>query len=90
MAVYLFRNKEEGYFIASELLRKICSNHRGVEAMRKFPALVRRLHSLVEELMRKADIEKRFVLVSQKLTISLNQITGLPEQIVFLTAVSSY
>ncbi|GLT83252.1 hypothetical protein SLE2022_015520 [Rubroshorea leprosula] len=55
----LLRNKEEGYFIASEVLKKICSNHRGVEAVHRLPALLKRLHNLVEELTRKANTEKR-------------------------------
>ncbi|CAL0330701.1 unnamed protein product [Lupinus luteus] len=50
----LLRNKEEVYFIASELLKKICSTHNGVEALLKSPALLKRLHGLVEELTRKA------------------------------------
>ncbi|KAG7616854.1 IQ motif EF-hand binding site [Arabidopsis thaliana x Arabidopsis arenosa] len=57
----LLRNKEEAYFIASDVLKKICSSHKGVEAVRKLPALVKRLHALVEELTRKANIEKRNV-----------------------------
>ncbi|MED6123039.1 hypothetical protein PIB30_045519 [Stylosanthes scabra] len=55
----LLRNKEEGYFIASELMKKICSTHSGVQAMIKSPALLKRLHSLVDELKRKAVYEKR-------------------------------
>ncbi|KAF7840638.1 abnormal spindle-like microcephaly-associated protein-like protein [Senna tora] len=55
----LLRNKEDGYFIASELLKKISSTHNGVESLRKLPALVKRLHALVEELTRKAIYEKR-------------------------------
>ncbi|PON84060.1 Beta-catenin [Trema orientale] len=57
----MLRNKEEGYFIASELLRKICSSRKGVEAVRRSPALLKRLHSHVEELTRKAHNEKRNV-----------------------------
>lgn len=55
----LFRSKDEGFFIASELLKKICSTHKGVEAIRKLPTHLKRLHSLVEELTRKASYEKR-------------------------------
>ncbi|XP_021293893.1 abnormal spindle-like microcephaly-associated protein homolog isoform X2 [Herrania umbratica] len=55
----LHRNKDEGYFIASEILKKICSNQKGVKAVHKFPALLKRLHNLVEELTRKANMEKR-------------------------------
>ncbi|KAE9461705.1 hypothetical protein C3L33_06407, partial [Rhododendron williamsianum] len=53
------RNKEEAYFIASELLKKICSSPKGVEAVRNSPALLKRLHNLVEDLRRKAGNEKR-------------------------------
>ena len=48
------RNKEDGYFITSELLKKIASTDEGVKAICKLPALVKRLHALVEELKRKA------------------------------------
>ncbi|CAL5408373.1 unnamed protein product [Camellia sinensis] len=54
----LLRNKEEGYFIASELLRKICLNTKGVEAARSSPTLLKRLHNLVEDLTRKTGNEK--------------------------------
>ncbi|XP_009135289.1 abnormal spindle-like microcephaly-associated protein homolog isoform X1 [Brassica rapa] len=57
----LLRNKEEAYFIASDVLKKICKSQKGVEAVRKLPALVKRLHALVEELTRKANMEKRNV-----------------------------
>ncbi|GMN49862.1 hypothetical protein TIFTF001_019017 [Ficus carica] len=57
----LLRNKEEIYFIASELLKKISSSRKGIDAVRKSPALLRRLHNLVEELSRKAHNEKRNV-----------------------------
>ncbi|KAK3039718.1 LOW QUALITY PROTEIN: hypothetical protein RJ639_027059, partial [Escallonia herrerae] len=55
------RNKEEGYFIASELLEKICLNRRGVIAVRSSPVLLKRLHSHVEDLTKKATNEKRNV-----------------------------
>ncbi|GMI72737.1 hypothetical protein like AT4G21820 [Hibiscus trionum] len=55
----MLRNKEEGYFIASEILKKICSNPKGVKAVHKLPALLKRLHNLVEDLTRKLNIEKR-------------------------------
>ncbi|KAG8385724.1 hypothetical protein BUALT_Bualt03G0075000 [Buddleja alternifolia] len=53
------RNKEEGYFIASELLKKICVHENGAKAIRKSPALLRRLNNLAEELARKAGHDKR-------------------------------
>ncbi|OMO76771.1 IQ motif, EF-hand binding site [Corchorus capsularis] len=56
----LHRNKEEGYFIAAELMKKICSTEKGVKAVHKLPAaLLKRLHNLVEELTRKSNLEKR-------------------------------
>ncbi|KAI3456438.1 hypothetical protein Pfo_013101 [Paulownia fortunei] len=53
------RNKEEGYFIASELLKKICASENGAKAIRKSPALLKRLNNLVEELARKSGNDKR-------------------------------
>ncbi|TKY54021.1 Abnormal spindle microcephaly-associated protein-like [Spatholobus suberectus] len=55
----LLRNKNEGYFVASELLKKICSTRIGVETIFKSPALLKRLHGLVEDLTRKGIYEKR-------------------------------
>ncbi|CAH2078334.1 unnamed protein product [Thlaspi arvense] len=55
----LLRNKEEAYFIASDVLKKICNSRKGVETVRKLSALVKRLHALVGELTRKTNIEKR-------------------------------
>ncbi|OMO64877.1 IQ motif, EF-hand binding site [Corchorus olitorius] len=56
----LHRNKEEGYFIAAELMKKICSTEEGVKTVHKLPAaLLKRLHNLVEELTRKSNLEKR-------------------------------
>ncbi|CAI9756596.1 unnamed protein product [Fraxinus pennsylvanica] len=54
------RNKEEAYFIASELLKKICQNQRGVDAVHNSPGLLRRLHNLVVELARKAGNDKSY------------------------------
>ncbi|XP_048446893.1 LOW QUALITY PROTEIN: abnormal spindle-like microcephaly-associated protein homolog [Pyrus x bretschneideri] len=63
------RNKEEGYFTASELLKKVCASRKGVEAVRKSPALLKRLHNLVEELSRKAgNNDKREVAVAREAT----------------------
>nr|GMD86045.1 abnormal spindle-like microcephaly-associated protein homolog isoform X2 [Ipomoea batatas] len=55
----LLRNKEEGYFIAAEVLKKLFLHHKGIEAAHKLPALVKRLHNHVEELSRKAKNDKR-------------------------------
>lgn len=57
--ITLCRNKEEGYFIASELLKRICRIEDGVRAIRKSPAILKRLNNLAEELNRKAGHDKR-------------------------------
>ncbi|KAL0442917.1 UNVERIFIED_CONTAM: protein abnormal spindle [Sesamum latifolium] len=54
-----FRNKEEGYFIASELLKKICVSENSTKAIRSSPALFKRLNNFAEELARKARNDKR-------------------------------
>ncbi|KAK4398963.1 Abnormal spindle-like microcephaly-associated protein [Sesamum angolense] len=53
------RNKEEGYFVASELLKKICVSKNGAKAIRSSPALFKRLNNFAEELARKARNDKR-------------------------------
>lgn len=57
--IFLFRNKEEGYFIASELLKRICKTENGAQAIRKSSAILKRLNNLAEELTRKAGNDKR-------------------------------
>ncbi|KAK3433402.1 hypothetical protein EUGRSUZ_D01308 [Eucalyptus grandis] len=55
----LLRNKEDGFFIASELLKKICTRDKGAEGLRKSPSLLKRLNGLVEELTRRVHNDKR-------------------------------
>ncbi|KAL6573863.1 hypothetical protein OROHE_001405 [Orobanche hederae] len=55
----LLRNKEEGYFIASELLKRICASENGAKAIRESQAFLRRLNNFAEELARKAGNDKR-------------------------------
>ncbi|TXG47055.1 hypothetical protein EZV62_026349 [Acer yangbiense] len=55
----MLRNKDDGYFIASQILKKICSNQKGLEAICKLRPHLKRLKNLVEELTRKASLEKR-------------------------------
>ncbi|XP_058093906.1 uncharacterized protein LOC131239954 isoform X2 [Magnolia sinica] len=55
----LLRNKEEGYFIAADLLKKLCTRQEGIEAICKLPAFLKRLSNLAEDLERKANLEKR-------------------------------
>ncbi|KAL8461394.1 hypothetical protein ACS0TY_032750 [Phlomoides rotata] len=53
------RNKEEGYFIAAELLKRMCKCEIGALTVRKSPALLKRLNNLAEDLSRKAGHDKR-------------------------------
>ncbi|XP_030533430.1 abnormal spindle-like microcephaly-associated protein isoform X2 [Rhodamnia argentea] len=55
----LLRNKEDRFFIASELLKRICTRDKGVEALHQSPSLLKRLNGLVEELMRRVHVDKR-------------------------------
>ncbi|KAL6553598.1 hypothetical protein OROGR_007440 [Orobanche gracilis] len=43
-------NKEEGYFIASELLKRICASENGAKAICESPAFLRRLNNFAESL----------------------------------------
>ncbi|KAL6545392.1 hypothetical protein OROGR_009266 [Orobanche gracilis] len=43
-------NKEEGYFIASELLKRICASENGAKAICESPAFLRRLNDFAESL----------------------------------------
>ncbi|KAK4360953.1 hypothetical protein RND71_019905 [Anisodus tanguticus] len=67
------RNKDEGYFIASDLLKKIFTEKKGVEVVRKSPALLKRLHNHVEELSRKAKADKRNKPHAQKELVLLDK-----------------
>ncbi|KAL8468916.1 hypothetical protein ACS0TY_031938 [Phlomoides rotata] len=53
------RNKEEGYFIAAELLKRMFKCEIGALTVRKSPALLKRLNNLAEDLSRKAGHDKR-------------------------------
>ncbi|KAL5972677.1 hypothetical protein ACLOJK_039482 [Asimina triloba] len=55
----LLRNKDDGYFIAADLLKKLCSSEEGIEAVHKLPVYLKRLSNLAEDLERKANLEKR-------------------------------
>ncbi|KAL8140200.1 hypothetical protein V2J09_006221 [Rumex salicifolius] len=67
----MLRNKEEGYYIVCDLLKKICNTRKGVEAMHRLPFLLKRLSALVDEMSRKAGKEKRS-LHHQRITDSRN------------------
>ncbi|XP_068644949.1 uncharacterized protein [Aristolochia californica] len=54
----LLRNKE-GYFLAIEIMKKLCSMKEGIEAIQRLPAFLKRFLNLVADLERKAAMEKR-------------------------------
>ncbi|KAI4368223.1 hypothetical protein MLD38_016804 [Melastoma candidum] len=54
----LLRNKEDAFFIASEILKKMCSTDRGREAIRRSPPLLKRLHALVGELSKRPHLDR--------------------------------
>ncbi|XP_026392571.1 abnormal spindle-like microcephaly-associated protein homolog isoform X1 [Papaver somniferum] len=55
----MLRNKEEGFFIASQVLKMLCRIPKGVQTIRQLPALLKRLKSLVDDLKRRVATDKR-------------------------------
>ncbi|KMS96741.1 hypothetical protein BVRB_8g200460 isoform A [Beta vulgaris subsp. vulgaris] len=55
----LLRNKEEGYFIACELLKKLCARPTGIDTICCLSSMLKRLQALIEDLTRKVNNEKR-------------------------------
>ncbi|CAM8918445.1 unnamed protein product [Rhodiola kirilowii] len=55
----LLRNKEDAYFTAAELMKKICSIPEGAKALRSHQGFLKRLHGHTEDLRRKINFEKR-------------------------------
>ncbi|KAG6493466.1 hypothetical protein ZIOFF_048452 [Zingiber officinale] len=53
------RNKNEGYFIACDLLKCLCSTPQGCETIRNLPGYIRRLKVLAHDLERKSELQKR-------------------------------
>lgn len=41
-------------------MKRMCLERKGIEAVLKLPALLKRLHNLAEDLAKKAAYEKRF------------------------------
>ncbi|KAG9454074.1 hypothetical protein H6P81_006978 [Aristolochia fimbriata] len=54
----LLRNKE-GYFLAVEIMNKLCSLKDGIEAVQRLHAFLKRFQSLAADLERKATLEKK-------------------------------
>lgn len=59
IAEQLLRNKDEGFSKAAEVLKKLCAVKDGADAVRKLPAIVRRLKHLAQNLERKVELERR-------------------------------
>ncbi|KAG1347338.1 putative protein abnormal spindle [Cocos nucifera] len=55
----LLRNKSEGFFIAAELLKKMCSTQEGLHAVHNLQGHLRRLNFLAQDLERKIELQKR-------------------------------
>ncbi|KAL6513458.1 hypothetical protein OROGR_020944 [Orobanche gracilis] len=50
LSINELRGMEEGYFIASELLKRICASENGAKAICESPAFLRRLNNFAESL----------------------------------------
>ncbi|KAJ0966148.1 hypothetical protein J5N97_027286 [Dioscorea zingiberensis] len=55
----LLRNKNEGFFIALEILKKLCMLEEGLVAVRKLHGHVKRLNCLAQDLGRKLELMRR-------------------------------
>ena len=55
-----FRNKGEGFFIASDIMKKLCGVKDGLLAVRKLQGHVKRLNGLSQDLGRKSELIKRW------------------------------
>ncbi|GAB2298849.1 hypothetical protein Dimus_032928 [Dionaea muscipula] len=56
----LIRNKEDGYFIACDLMKRICQRQKGIEGVLGQTHLLKRLHNVIDDLTRrKASHRKR-------------------------------
>ncbi|CAM8911984.1 unnamed protein product [Rhodiola kirilowii] len=55
----LLRNKEDAYFTAAELMKKICSIPEGAKELCSHQGFLKRLHGHTEDLRRKINFEKR-------------------------------
>ncbi|KAK1280432.1 hypothetical protein QJS04_geneDACA018211 [Acorus gramineus] len=55
----LLRDKDDGYFISCELLKKLCMTHKGIEVVRGSQAFLKRIHAHAEDLKRKANNQRR-------------------------------
>ncbi|XP_009407068.2 uncharacterized protein LOC103989847 [Musa acuminata AAA Group] len=70
----VLRSKNEGYFVACDLLKRLCSTQEGHESIHKLHGHVRRLHVLAQDLQRKADLQKRRVGQAGRSDITLRRL----------------
>ncbi|KAK1303643.1 hypothetical protein QJS10_CPB11g01307 [Acorus calamus] len=55
----LEQDKDDGYFISCELLKKLCMTRKGIEVVRGSQAFLKRIHAHAEDLKRKANNQRR-------------------------------
>lgn len=67
------RNKSEGFFIAAELLKKMCSTQEGLDAVHNLQGHLRRLNFLAQDLERKTKHQKRWENVQSFHPVSIIQ-----------------
>ncbi|CAN6175586.1 unnamed protein product [Urochloa humidicola] len=55
----LLRNKADGFFIATDILKKLCESKEGHETTQALHHHIKRLRNLVRELEKKVELDKR-------------------------------
>ncbi|KAJ1291122.1 hypothetical protein BS78_02G294300 [Paspalum vaginatum] len=55
----LLRNKSAGFFIASDILKKLREHKKGHETTQVLCSYIKRLHSLVQDLEKKVELDRR-------------------------------
>ncbi|PWZ15771.1 Abnormal spindle-like microcephaly-associated [Zea mays] len=55
----LLRNKADGFFIASDILKSLCESKEGRETVQALSHLIKRLRNLVHDLEKKVELDKR-------------------------------
>ncbi|WVZ66093.1 hypothetical protein U9M48_015367 [Paspalum notatum var. saurae] len=55
----LLRNKSDGFFIASDILKKLCEHKEGHETTQVLCRYIKRLRSLVQDLEKKVELDRR-------------------------------
>lgn len=55
----MLRNKADGFFIASDILKSLCESKEGRETVQALSHLIKRLRNLVHDLEKKVELDKR-------------------------------